>query len=861
MIRAIAVVFCISAAAAAGAQTFATDFNAFPSGTRAQDLHVPGLTFSSSGSGYIVTDASPLVFSLLSGQMLAAGDNSISEQFDDTPLNIAFASPVSRLEFDYYVDFPVPGGTSDLEVTAYSGNAVVGSSTFFPSQLTAFLEGHAVVSGSASIDRVTIVSHDSKSGYTRGPLGIDNVVATVTGLCTAIPNVVGAVPSGNAYVVSWNSTSTTAGYEIQEATKSDFSDAITVSEPSLSRQFQHIVTSATAFYYRVRPVSCGGSAGAYGPSAQTVVIPPQPPVSRDFDLVVPFGSTTAVSQDITFRALSAGASFTSSTDKPYLTVTPPSGTVRGDGTVTVTVRGDPTNLPVGANTGTVIIVVTSAAKGSPIANDTTTVSKPVSISLVTPVVPVAKGVPPNDALIIPAVAHLEGVVPFRSDIRITNAGVAAATDLLSFTPSNSDGTTTGRQTTITVQPNQTVALNDVLKDFFGFALPSDQAGGVLDIRVITGPAATTFVSSRTYAATPNGTYGQFIPAVPLSKFLKAGGGSLVLTQVSQSDAFRTNIGLVEGLGAAASGRLRVFSSSGQNLGEFPFTLLPFEFVQLNSFLASKGISTPDARAELVVDSPGASVTTYASVVDQHTNDPLLVSPLPPSLSANRFVLPGMADFATSVSNFHSDIRIYNASAIPVNATATFYPQGNGQPIAQNISIAAGEIKVYNNVLPTLFGATGTGGAIVVTTPSSTPLIVSGRTYSNDGMSGGTFGQFIPAVTPADGIGLGDSPLQVLQLEQSTNFRSNLGLNELTGNPVTVNVALILPDSKTSPSTDVPLAANQFLQLNSVIASLNPGSTYNARITVAVTSGTGRVTAYGSVIDNLTSDPTYVPAQK
>ena len=87
-----------------------------------------------------------------------------------------------------------------------------------------------------------------------------------------------------------------------------------------------------------------------------------------------------------------------------------------------------------------------------------------------------------------------------------------------------------------------MALNDVLKDFFGFALPSDQAGGVLDIRVLSGSAATTFVSSRTYAATDLGTYGQFIPAVPIAKFLKAGGGGLTLTQVSQSPAFRTNIG-------------------------------------------------------------------------------------------------------------------------------------------------------------------------------------------------------------------------------------------------------------------------------------------------------------------------------
>jgi len=681
-------------------------------------------------------------------------------------------------------------------------------------------------------------------------------------VCSTRPVTVGSAPSGYPYVVSWDPTTGGGPYEIQESQNSNFSNAITVTEPTnTSHTFQHTVGTATTFYYRVRPVSCSGSPGSFASPTQIVILPQQTTTSRDFDLIVPLGSTAQVSQDVTFTGLTPNASFSATTDKPYLTVTPATGTTRSDGSVTVTVRGAPGSLPVGANTGTVSISV-AGGKRSVVPNDSRTNSTTVSISLVTPVNGTSKSAPPPpDALIVPAVAHLEGVVPFRSDIRITNAGSTAATYLLSFTPQNSDGTTTGRQTTITVQPDQTVALNDVLKDFFGFALPTDQAGGVLDIRVLAGSAATTFVSSRTYAATATGTYGQFIPAVAVAKFLKAGAGALTLTQVSQSDAFRTNIGLVEGLGAAASGRLRVFGSAGQSLGEFPFSLRPFEFMQLGSFLATKlMITADDARIDLVVDSPTGGVTTYASVLDNKTNDPLAVSPTQTAtLSANRYILPGMANFATAISNFRSDIRIYNASPFSVNATATFYPQGNGTPIVRAIGIASGEIKVYNNVLPALFGATG-GGAIVVSTLSNTPLIVSGRTYSTDA-SGGTFGQFIPAVSPADGIGLGDAPLQVLQLEQSPNFRSNLGLNELTGNAVTVQIGAIVDGSKTSPSTLVDLAPNEFRQLGSVLSSLNAGNTYNARIIVRVTSGSGRVTAYGSVVDNLTSDPTYVPAQK
>lgn len=680
-------------------------------------------------------------------------------------------------------------------------------------------------------------------------------------VCTATPAAPGAMNTGLQYTVSWNATSGTGGYELQEATKSDFSDAVTVSESTTSHQFQHDVTSTTVFLYRVRPVSCGGSSGSFGPPAQTVVLAEQPDTSRDFDLVAGFGGGGVLSQRIRFTGLTAGAPFTATTDKTYLTVTPASGTVAADGTVSVTVRANSANLAVGTNTGTLFISV-SSGKGSAVPNDSRSSSTTVSVSLVTPVTATAKGAPPSDALIIPAVAHLEGVVPFRSDIRITNAAPAAATYLLSFTPSNIDGTTSGRQTSFTVAPDQTVAFNDVLKNFFGFALPSDAAGGVLELRAVNGTMANTFVSSRTYAATANGTYGQFIPAVPLAKFLKAGGSPLILTQVAQSPAFRTNIGLAEGLGSSITGRLRVFDPAGQSLGEFPFTLRAFEFQQLGSFLAGKGITATNARIDVVGDSGSGSVTTYASVLDNKTQDPLLVSPIQQGTSsANRYVLPGIADFTSPVSNFHSDVRIYNGSSAAVSATATFYPQGNGTPVAKNIDIAASEIKAYDNVLPGLFGVTGTGGAIVVTTAANVPLIVSGRTYSNDAASGGTFGQFIPAVTPAEGVGVSDPPLQVLQLEQSANFRSNLGLSELTGNPVTVQVSAIFPDAKSSPSTTVDLQGNEFRQLGSILASLNAGNTYNARITVKVTAGSGRVTAYGSVIDFLTSDPTYVPAQK
>lgn len=756
--------------------------------------------------------------------------------------------------------FPIPVGgltqVSSAGVCQGSGTFNVGESLTFSARISP---------GSGSPQSVTVpmfVRFTRTAGMGFNQINFALTTGFFVDVCTTTARVAGAVPSGVAYDVAWNTVPTTGGYVIDEATRSDFSDAVSSTVSSTSREFQHSVSSATTYYYRVKPVSCGGNAGTFGPTTQTTVLPQQVPESRSFDLIVPVGTTAQVSQNVRFTVTS-GASFTATTDKPYLTVSPASGTVGSDGSVTVTVRGDPRNLPVGANTGTVIVTTTTQGKGSATPLDTKTVSSPISISLVTPVTQTPKNAPPTDAIIIPGVAHLEGATArFQSDIRLTNAGTSAVTYQLTFTPQNTDGSTNGRQTTLTVQADKTVALNDVLRDFFAFASPTDAAGGVLEIRATVGSIATTFVSSRTYATTPDGTLGQFVPGIPISKFLKAGGSQLTLVQTAQNDAFRTNLGLFEGLGAAANGRIRVFNPIGQNLGEFPFSLRPFEFQQLGSFLASKGITLPEARIEVLVDSPTGAVSTYASVLDQKTTDPLLVSPVQTSsVSANRYVLPGVADFETVFSNFHSDVRVYNGSATPVTTMLTFYPQGNPSGSTSKTEVVgAGETKVYDNILPTLFGLSATAGSIVVTTAGNSSLIVSGRTYSNSS-KGGTFGQFIPAITPAQGIGGGEAPLQILQLEQSKDFRTNIGLTELTGNPATVQIVIIPPDSTTTATTSVDLQANEFRQLSGLIGNLISGNTYNARVTVKVIGGTGRVTAYGSVIDNNTVDPTYVPAQK
>jgi len=57
-----------------------------------------------------------------------------------------------------------------------------------------------------------------------------------------------------------------------------------------------------------------------------------------------------------------------------------------------------------------------------------------------------------------------------------------------------------------------------------------------------------------------------------------------------------------------------------------------------------------------------------------------------------------------------------------------------------------------------------------------------------------------------------------------------------------------------------LSGGQYLQQGQIFKSLGFSNVYNGRISARVVGGTGRVAAYGSVIDNRTTDPTYVPSQ-
>jgi uncharacterized repeat protein (TIGR01451 family) len=698
------------------------------------------------------------------------------------------------------------------------------------------------------------------------------------------------------YLVRWDPIPGAVSYEIQESPRSDFATASITNVTDTEQSFRHSNdnTGVTAyFFYRVRGVnSCNATRGQYSESIAVGILPvkatttPNPtgatPVDNPQTTTYQMQICTTAGPSCSFVG-AVGQSFTASTDQTWLTVSPSSGIVPAGGII-LTATANASGLGVGTNTAAVNVVFTSpgstsGGKTGQQSSSSRSTSN-VSVNLVAPVAPTPSNTPPPDALIIPAVAHAAGLnSQFESDIRVTNTSPQPMKYQLTFTPTGETGITEGKQTTIDIDPGKTVALDDVLDTWFGAGANATGASGALEIRPLTKsstsvsssaqsglPNIVTFAMSRTFSVAGNGSMGTIVPAIPYANFIgkslsAAAPSILSLQQISQNASQRTNFGLKEGSGQPATVLVSIFGSNGQRLGEFTQNLTGGQHLQINSMLARQNLNNvADGRIEVQVMSATGKVTAYASVLNNDSNDAQLVSPV--SLSQNgsaKFVLPGVADLTNDAGKTQTDVRLFNASSNPVTATLNLFTTGSTQPQSQQITLAANEVKSLDNVIQATFGQTNIGAAALhVTTAAPANLIATARTYVHT--AAGTLGQFMSAVTPSNAITLGSRPLQLLQVEESNRFSTDVGIAEISGKSVDLEITIIPQDSKISAKTTVSLGPNQFLTMNHLLQQVGLDNSYNTRVAVRVVNGAGAATAYASVTDKATNDLTFVPAQ-
>lgn len=215
------------------------------------------------------------------------------------------------------------------------------------------------------------------------------------------------------------------------------------------------------------------------------------------------------------------------------------------------------------------------------------------------------------------------------------------------------------------------------------------------------------------------------------------------------------------------------------------------------------------------------------------------------------------------NGFFTDARIFNPSFDnDITIQARYLPAGNGnnssvQPIV--LTIPKRSMKVYDDAVQSMFGGGPALGAIRLTSADGVDFVASQRIYQDARTSfqQGTLGQFVPGLEASAAKTKG----VLLQLKSGPSalgtFRTNWG--GANPNAVAANVTFKLYDSANAVVSTKTFTFQPFgVQGPGNIAPFfdNPNNIGDAWISF---TSDQPVFLYGSVVDNGSVDPTFIPA--
>jgi heme/copper-type cytochrome/quinol oxidase subunit 2 len=211
----------------------------------------------------------------------------------------------------------------------------------------------------------------------------------------------------------------------------------------------------------------------------------------------------------------------------------------------------------------------------------------------------------------------------------------------------------------------------------------------------------------------------------------------------------------------------------------------------------------------------------------------------------------------TVGNFRTDARVFNPSATKdITITASFLPVGNGNNAgvsSTTFTVAKRQQKVLDDVVAAIFNTSGLG-AIRLSCPDD--FEATARIYAQ--VATGTLGQFVPGLQPGAALTKG----VLLQLKSNAAFRTNIGAVNPTNSTATVTWRLY-DKSNALISTGTAMTMPPFAVIGptNMAGGLFFGVPGGADLNDSWVSfqADQPIFAYSSVIDNATTDPTFIPA--
>jgi hypothetical protein len=233
---------------------------------------------------------------------------------------------------------------------------------------------------------------------------------------------------------------------------------------------------------------------------------------------------------------------------------------------------------------------------------------------------------------------------------------------------------------------------------------------------------------------------------------------------------------------------------------------------------------------------------------------ILATLLPLAASATTLVIPASGTGpGANDSHWQTELTLHNLSASPVTATLTFHDVA-GAAGTSTVTVAPRATVAIADVVANRFGRSAATGAIEVTFDSAfaKKLTVSSRTFNKSAT--GDFGQDIPAV---DQSAIPDAGSTIVLSGPSSATDSHFNFGVYADSAATVQWDLVRADGSIAASKEIAYAAGTQVQYGVGVSTLFKADPQdNDTVHAIVTSG--RAVAYGSVVNNISGDPTYVP---
>ena len=456
---------------------------------------------------------------------------------------------------------------------------------------------------------------------------------------------------------------------------------------------------------------------------------------------------------------------------------------------------------------------------------------------------------------IPAAALAAGAQGafFKTDVEINNAGTEVAQVSFQWLPRGVDNSEPIQSDPIELAAGQSLRWENALAELFG--LEPDSVGALK----LVSSTASVIGMSRTYNVLTGkaaGTFGQGVPAIRSTEMISGTDRRRMIFLGEDSD-FRANVGCVNGTNAHQRINIAIFDADGFHLDTRTIDLGPYSNNQINRVLA--GWQPINGYVDVWADSDDALYTCYGSMLDNSTSDPTTILPQVP-MDYSTFIPAGALTAGLEGSFFRTDVDLNNTGSRDVFYRLLWLPRGadNSYPFSSGeFSLAPGSGVRYANVLEEVFGLEPDQVGALAIEASEVDLLAMSRTYNlPSAKATGTFGQELPGI-PADRMISTGVSKRIIFMSENDDVRANVGCVNGVRTEVTVQIDLYDSDGVKLETKYMMLPPYSSRQLNGIFQDHAPVDGY---VDLRTYTPDASIYCYGSVLDNVTSDPTTVLPQ-